>query len=101
MVDLSKVDGFEWDDGNRAKNWEKHQVSTAECEEVFFNLPLLLADDTRHSQNEKRFYGLGQTNAGRHLFIAFTMRTDKIRVISARDMNDKERQAYAKTNPSI
>ncbi|MBE2223969.1 MAG: BrnT family toxin [Anaerolineae bacterium] len=101
MVDLSKVDGFEWDDSNRAKNWEKHQVATAECEEVFFNLPLLLAHDTRHSQDEKQFYGLGQTNAGRHLFIAFTMRTDKIRVISARDMNDKERQAYAKTNPSI
>jgi uncharacterized DUF497 family protein len=101
MANLSNIDEFEWDEGNQTKNWEKHQVSTVECEEIFFNLPLLLADDTLHSQNEKRFYGLGQTNAGRHLFIAFTIRTDKIRVISARDMSAKEHQAYAKTNPSI
>ncbi|MCA9898459.1 MAG: BrnT family toxin, partial [Anaerolineales bacterium] len=52
---LSNLDGFEWDDGNRTKNWVKHQVSTAECEEVFFNLPLLLANDVQHSQEEQRF----------------------------------------------
>lgn len=96
MVDLGRFDGFDWDDGNRTKNWAKHQVSTSECEEVFFNLPLLLADDVQHSQQENRFYVLGQTNAGRRLFISFTIRTNKIRVISARDMSRKERQAYAK-----
>ncbi|MCP4370866.1 MAG: BrnT family toxin [Deltaproteobacteria bacterium] len=98
MIDLSEIDKFEWDDGNRTKNWVRHQVSTTECEEVLFNLPLLLADDIQHSQNEKRYYVLGQTNVGRQLFIAFTVRANKIRVISARDMNRKERQKYAKTN---
>jgi uncharacterized DUF497 family protein len=98
MIDLSSIDKFEWDDGNRTKSWVKHQVSTTECEEVFFNLPLLLANDMQHSQVEKRYYVLGQTNAERQLFIALTVRTNKIRVISARDMSRKERQKYAKTN---
>lgn len=98
MVDFDSIDGFEWDDNNRTKNWDKHQVSTSECEEVFFNLPLLLADDVKHSQEEKRFYVLGQTNAGRRLFISFTIRKNKIRVISARDMSRKERKIYAKRN---
>ena len=101
MVDLSSVDGFEWDEGNQSKNWIKHQVLTAECEEVFLNLPLLLAGDAQHSQGEQRFYVLGQTNSERKLFISFTIRTNKIRVISARDMSRKERQAYAKSNPGI
>ena len=99
MIDLSSLDGFEWDEGNQKKNWLKHQVSTSECEEVFFNLPLLLAGDASHSQVEKRFYVLGQTNAERKLFISFTIRTHKIRVISARDMSCKEQQVYAKANP--
>lgn len=98
MIDLSSLNGFEWDEGNQIKNWIKHQVSPSECEEVFFNLPLLLADDVQHSQEEKRFYVLGQTNAERKLFISFTNRTNKIRVISARDMSRKERQVYAKEN---
>lgn len=98
MIDLSSVDGFEWDDGNQTKNWDKHQVTTIECEEIFFNLPLLLADDAKHAQDEKRHFVLGQTNAGRRLFISFTIRKKKIRVISACDMSRKERQAYAKTN---
>ena len=101
MIDLSGLDGFQWDEGNRTKNWKKHQVSPSECEEVFFNLPLLLADDVPHSQVEKRYYVLGQTNSKRKLFIAFTIRTNKIRVISARDMSRKERQAYAKTDSTI
>lgn len=87
MIDLSSIDKFEWDDGNRTKNWVRHQVSTTECEEVFFNLPLLLADDAQHSQIERRYYVLGQTNGGRQLFIAFTVRINKIRVVSARDMS--------------
>lgn len=98
MVDLSSVDGFDWDDGNRNKNWIRHQVSASESEEVFFNLPLFLLEDSQHSQDEQRFYVLGQTNADRKLFISFTIWTNKIRVISARDMSRKERQAYAKAN---
>ncbi len=99
MVDLSSVTGFEWDEGNRDKNWINHQVSNTECEEVFFNLPLLLRPDLTHSTTEVRYFVLGQTNTGRHLFIAFTIRNDKIRVISARVMSKKERTAYGETNP--
>ncbi len=98
MLDIYSVDGFDWDDGNLDKNWIKHQVSNSECEELFFNLPLLLADDEKHSQEEKRYYVLGQTNARRWLFIAFTVKENKIRVISARDMNRKEEKVYAKAN---
>ena len=98
MLDIHSIDGFEWDEGNIDKNWVKHQVSNSECEEIFFNLPLLLADDTKHSQDEKIYYVLGQTNVRRWLFIAFTVRENKIRVISARDMNRKEESVYAKAN---
>jgi hypothetical protein len=98
MVDLSSVLGFDWDENNRDKNWIAHQVTVGESEEVFFNLPLLLLPDTAHSQTETRYYVLGQTDAGRQLFISFTIREDKIRVISARDMSKKERVIYAEAD---
>ena len=94
MIDPNRLIGFDWDAGNREKNWQKHGVSTGECEEVFFNLPLVLQDDPIHSKTEPRSLVLGQTGAGRYLFIVFTIRQDKIRVISARDMNEKERNLY-------
>jgi uncharacterized DUF497 family protein len=96
MIDLTPLEGFEWDDANREKNWVKHAVTAVECEEVFFNLPLILRTDPQHAQKEERYYVLGQTTTGRNLFIAFTLREKKIRVISARDMNRKERESYAK-----
>jgi uncharacterized DUF497 family protein len=99
MINFAGLTGFDWDEGNRNKNWINHQVSSEECEEVFFNIPLLLQPDPAHSQKETRYYILGQTNAGRLLFIAFTLRSDKIRVISARDMSKKERTAYGRANP--
>jgi len=99
MIGLSGFTGFDWDEGNRDKNWINHQVSSGECEEVFFNLPLLLRPDPAHSSSEARHYILGHTNAGRHLFIVFILRSDKIRVISVRDMSKKERAAYGKANP--
>jgi len=86
--------GFEWDKHNAEKNWIRHGVSPSESERIFFNRPLVVADDTRHSAKEKRYYALGHTDAGRMLFVVFTARGDKIRVISARDMNEKEREAY-------
>jgi len=88
--------GFEWDDANAQKNWEQHRVTPYEAEDVFFNEPLVVRSDIRHSKNEKRYYALGQTNGGRYLFVAFTVRRSLLRVISVRDMNRKERDAYAK-----
>ena len=96
MISLADVDGFDWDDGNIDKNWHKHGVSNGECEEPFFNKPLLMAEDVKHSNSEQRFYALDQTNAARWLFIVFTLRNKRIRIISARDMSRKERKVYAK-----
>jgi hypothetical protein len=98
MIVLNRLTGFDWDASNREKNWEKHQVLVSECEEVFFNLPLLLQTDFAHSQKEPRYFVLGRSTAGRRLFIAFTVREDKIRVISARDMSKKERKIYEQAN---
>lgn len=95
MIDLAKITGFDWDDGNARKN-KKHEVSTAESEQVFFNAPLLLLADAKHSDRESRFHALGKTDQGRMLHLAFTLREAeaKIRVISARDMHRKERLIY-------
>lgn len=86
--------GFEWDSHNAEENRGKHGVEQGECEEAFFNRPFLVADDPGHSQREHRFYALGRSDAGRRLFIVFTVRGRSIRVISARDMSRKERTAY-------
>jgi uncharacterized DUF497 family protein len=95
MIDLPKIAGFDWDGGNARKN-DKHGVSTAEAEQVFFNAPLLLLADEKHSQLEARHHALGRTDEGRLLHIAFTLRQagSLIRVISARDMHRKERVIY-------
>ncbi len=91
---LHRCSGFAWDQGNRDKNRIKHNVYPVECEEVFFNQPLIIGDDPRHSLTEQRFYALGKTDAQRLLFIVFTIRNNLIRVISARDMSRRERDIY-------
>jgi uncharacterized DUF497 family protein len=95
MIELSLIVGFDWGAGNARKN-EKQSVSQSEAEEVFFNQPLLLLEDSRHGGQELRFHALGRTHEGRSLHIAFTLRQDNtlIRVISARDMHRKERAIY-------
>ncbi len=86
--------GFQWNEGNSEKNWDKHKVSRNECEQAFLNLPIVIADDTKHSSDENRWFILGQTDTDRLLFIVFTIRQKLIRVISARNMNKKEREIY-------
>ena len=86
--------GFEWDQGNVEKNWLKHKVSPTECEQVFFNQPLLILGDPEHSISEKRFAAFGCTDAGRLLVVIFTKRRKLLRVISARKMNRRERKFY-------
>lgn len=93
---LQDCTGFDWDEGNIAKNWDKHLVSPSESEQIFFNKPLIIAQDTKHSQEEVRYYALGVTDSRRCLFIAFTVRNRQIRVISSRDMSKKERKKYEK-----
>lgn len=91
---LGTVTGFDWDEGNRDKNWEKHKVSSFECEEFFFNRPLVVNSSGGRGGQEERYFALGQTGAGRMLFVVFTLRGEKIRVISARPMSRSEREVY-------
>jgi hypothetical protein len=100
MIDWQLITGFEWDEGNAHKSSDKHNVSQAEAEQVFFNSPLLLLPDPRHSLEEARLYALGKTDEARLLFVSFTLRGGEtlVRVISARPMNRKERKFYEKAN---
>ena len=95
MIDLTVIEGFDWDDGNSRKSLEKHRVTQAEAEQVFSS-EVLLAEDLKHSQDEARYQALGSTADGRLLHVTFTLRDEsrKIRVISARDMHRKERAYY-------
>jgi hypothetical protein len=96
VADLSEtLEGFEWDAGNSEKNWKRHQVTQIECEQVFANLPLLLAVATRPPTVEPRYFALGRTDLSRDLTVVFTTRGNKVRVISARPMSRRERKEYA------
>lgn len=91
---VSESCGFDWDTGNVTKNTVAHQISCEESEQVFINRPLFFIDDHKHSQKELRMKAFGQTDEGKLLTISFTMREKKIRVISARDMDKRERIVY-------
>jgi len=97
MIDLDQIAGFDWDDGNSRKSADKHDVSQAEAESVFFNDPLIVVEDAKLSEAEPRLHALGKTAQNRLLHITFTLRQNgtMIRVISARDMHRNERKAYA------
>ncbi len=92
--ELVDCTGFQWDAGNENKNWKLHGVSRGECEQVFFNRPVLVATDHRHSKKERRYGALGQTTTGRLLAVVFTIRGRLIRIISSRDMSRRERSRY-------
>jgi len=96
MIDLAQIVGFDWDAGNWSKSAEKHSVSQAEAEQVFADGQLLIAEDMKHSEDEAHYQALGRTVEGRLLHVTFTLRSyqTRIRVISARSMNRKERAYY-------
>jgi len=96
MTDWNQISGFDWDAGNHRKSSDKHSINQFEAEQVFFNHPLLVLTDIKHSQNENRYHALGKSNDSRLLHITFTLRfaDTLIRVISARDMHRKERIIY-------
>ena len=101
MLKLLQLREFDWDEGNRNKNWKKHKINSRECEQVFFNKPLIISPDNKHSEVETKFYVLGKTSLERKVFIVFTTRGNKIRIISARDMNRKEKQIYDQKEKNI
>lgn len=94
-LDLSKIEGFDWDKGNLNKNRLKHNVEPTECEEVFFNKPIIILGDEKHStKKEKRYRIIGISTNGRKIALAITLRRNKIRVIMARDQSAKERGLF-------
>lgn len=97
---VPKPHAFDWDVGNREKNANKHNVSINECESVFAHNPFFLKDKD-HSSYDDRYYAFGETDKGRLLLIVFTIRSDKIRVILARDLSRKEREYYQNVKSSI
>jgi uncharacterized DUF497 family protein len=94
MKDLfDAIDGFDWDKFNAEKIFSKHSVAVGECEEVFLD-EIILVPDEKHSHAEQRYNVLGSTFLERLLFVVFTIRKNRIRIISARPMNRKEREIY-------
>lgn len=90
MITIKEPHEFEWNKGNKDKNWLKHKVKNEECEEIFFDKKKKILKDVLHSGKEKRFIILGKTKKERLLFVVLTIRNKKVRVISARDVNKKE-----------
>lgn|SRR3989338_4519542 len=94
MLDLSKIEGFEWDKGNNKKNWKKHKITNKECEETFSSVPIYFFYDSKHSDFEPRTGMFGKTREGKLLAIVFTIRNNKIRIITARPQSKKEKLFY-------
>ena len=99
MLDWARITGFDWDEGNARKSTDKHDVGQPEAEQVFFNAPLLVVPDVKHSAREPRFHALGKTDQDRRLHVTFTLRRDEtlLRIISVRGMSRKERDFYGKS----
>ena len=89
------LEGFEWDAGNSDKNWLRHEVRQAEAEQALLNRPLVLAVALKHGAKESRFVAFGRTDAARQLAVVFTVRANRVRVISARPLSRAERKVYA------
>jgi len=91
---LAACSGFDWYEDNAVKNWERHQVTPEEAEDIFFHDPFVMRSDSAHSKRERRYWALGKTGRGQRLFVAFTIRGKLVRVISARNMNRREIEDY-------
>lgn len=86
---------FEWDEGNNDKNSQKHGVSNHETEEAFTK-GCIIIPDIKHSVYEDRQILFGKTSQGILLFVVFTLRIKKIRIISSRRANAKEKNGMKK-----
>ena len=93
-LNIEMIIGFEWDEGNIHKNENKHGLKWTTIEEVFFNEPLLIVEDFKHSLNECRCVALGKNDFNDLVTVVFTIRDNHIRVISARAMSKNERIVY-------
>jgi uncharacterized DUF497 family protein len=96
ILDLPQPLEFEWDEANKNKIWLKHKVSSEECEEAFATEYLFKQPDELHSDKENRHILVSKTKKARFLFIVYTLRKNKVRVVSARGMHKKELGFYEK-----
>ncbi len=104
VIDLSKITGFEWDKGNIDKSFQKHGITPNETEQVFTDEDVQVERDIKHQEKEKRYIAIGKNAAEKVLFTVFIIRKPKIRVISTRSANQKERRLYeerVKKNPQV
>ena len=85
---------FEWDEGNKEKNYNKHGIKNEESEMVFFDEQSVLSLDSKHSTRERRYQIIGRSELGNALSVIFTLRDRKVRIISARRVNHKEKKFY-------
>jgi hypothetical protein len=96
MKTLPEPIAFLWDRGNSGKSERRHGVPDREAEEPFFDKKKIIYRDALHSIAEERFILLGKTKTKRLLYVVFTYRSVKIRIISARKTNKKEVVFYEK-----
>ncbi|MDD4136145.1 MAG: BrnT family toxin [Candidatus Shapirobacteria bacterium] len=94
MINFEKIDGFDWDGGNIDKNLIKHNVTCQEAEEIFLDTESFNYDDKKHSVSEERLIKIGRSFSGRILVAYYTVRKNKIRIISVRDVDKKEKNLY-------
>ncbi|MBL7078553.1 BrnT family toxin [Candidatus Shapirobacteria bacterium] len=94
MISWDKLRGFEWDQGNIDKSYQKHGITPKESEEVFLDSNLQIIRDLKHSKKEPRFIIIGKSFKKKTLFVVFALRKNKVRVVSARLANKKERRYY-------
>ena len=91
------ADDFQWDDRKAAENYAKHGVSFEMARDVFKDAFALDSLDERENYGEERYAIIGMVE-GRLLFVAYTMRGDVIRIISARGAEPYERRQYHEAN---
>ena len=94
MLSISKIKEFQWDKGNVDKSYQKHEITPNEAEESFLDVKALVLRDVKHSQKEERYALIGRTTGNKLLFVVFTLRGKKTRIISARPANRKEKRKY-------
>jgi uncharacterized DUF497 family protein len=90
-------DGFQWDDAKAALNYADHGVTFEAAREVFKDPFAIDWLDDREPYGEDRYAIIGIAE-GRLLFVAYTMRGDAIRIISARGAEPYERRQYHEDN---
>ncbi len=85
---------FEWDENKATINLSKHSVSFEEAKTVFDDPLYIDFYDPDHSEDEERYLIVGESNQERLLIVSYTERGDSVRLISAREVTQTEREAY-------